>query len=227
MLRLLAATTLAFLPVQLSADELQSRLVAGARATDTTGYAVRQTITASGTGVASKTYVTAYDPRRAPADRWRLVSIDGRAPTEKESEKSRKAKRGPVPTYADLAKWLGAPATRIEGSDGAVIYRYPRLPAGTVKLGSHDASADVAAEVLVNPNGGAPFVDRIRFTSTKAFRMMLVASVRTMAFTTRFHRLADGQVVMADTTSAITGSMMGKSGELRTNLNYTDWQKVR
>lgn len=219
----------ATVPAQARADELQNRLVAGARATDTSGHTFRQTIAVSGIGVdtGGKTYVTSYDPRRGPDDRWRLVSIDGRAPTPKELHKSRKAKRASVPTYADLAKWLGSPAIRTGGPGGTVIYRYPRLPAGTLKLGSHDASANTSAEVLVNPGAGAPYVERIRFSSIKSFRMMLVASVRSMAFVSRYRRLSDGQMVPVDVASTITGSMMGKSGELQTTVSYAEWQKVR
>ncbi|MCP3733442.1 hypothetical protein M9979_00895 [Sphingomonas sp. RP10(2022)] len=227
MFRLLAAAVSVLLPAHAGADELQNRLVAGARATDTSGHAFRQTITATGIGVGNKSYVTAYDPRRAAADRWQLVSIDGRTPTARELEKSRKAKRDAVPAYAELAKWLAAPATRADGANGTVTYHYASLPAGTVKLGSHDASADTAADVVVNTRGGAPYVERVRFTSTRGFRMMLVASVKSMAFVSRYRRLPDGQMAPADMASAITGSMMGKSGELRSTVTFSDWQKVR
>lgn len=232
MLRPLAATLLLTTATAAHADDLQTRLVAGARATDTAAYAFRETITVAGNGPgmdkASKTYVNAYDPRRAPADRWRLLTVDGRAPTEKERAQSRKTKRADTPSYDGIAKWLGAPATRVDGANGAVTYRYPRLPAGTIKLAKHDASADTAAEVQVaGANGPAPYVGQLRFTSTKGFRMMLVASVKSMATTMHFRRLADGAVVPADVQSTIAGSMMGKSGELRTSVSYTDWQKAR
>jgi len=232
MLRLAAAAPLLLVATAAHADDLQQRLVAGARATDTSAYAFRETITVTGNGPgmdkAGKTYVTAYDPRRPLAERWRLVGVDGRAPTAKELEQSRKNKRESVPDYTDLAKWLGTPATRVDGANGAVTYRYPRLPAGTIKLGKHDASADTAAEVQVaGANGASPHVGQIRFTLTKGFRMMLVASVKSMATTMRFRRADGGQVVPADVQSTIAGSMMGKSGDIRTTVNYADWQKVR
>jgi hypothetical protein len=231
MLRPIAAALLALAASPAWADDLQTRLVAGARATDTAGYAFRETITIAGNGPgmdkAGKTYVNAYDPRRAPADRWRLLTVDGRAPTDKELAQSRKTKRDSVPSYDDIAKWLGSPATRVDGA-GAVTYRYARLPAGTIKLGKHDASADTAAEIQVaGASGPAPYVGQLRFTSTKGFRMMLVASVKSMATTMHFRRLVDGAVVPADVRSDIAGSMMGKSGALKTTVSYADWQKVR
>lgn len=231
MLRPLITALLLATATAAHADELQTRLVAGARATDTSGHAFRQTITLAGSGPGMgdkpKVYVVGYDPRRAPADRWRPLTVDGQAPTPKQLNQARKTKRE-VPTYAELAKWLGAPATRLDGANGTVTYRYARLPAGTVKLGKHDASADTAAEVLVTgAAGAAPYVERVRFTSTKGFRMMLVASIKSMAATSRYRRLPDGQVVPADTTMAIAGSMMGKSGEIRTGITYADWQQVR
>jgi hypothetical protein len=229
MLRPLAAT-LFVLAAPAHADELQTRLVAGARATDTSGYAFRQTIVMAGTGVGDKggPRVIGYDPRRAAGDRWRLVSVDGRAPTAKELEGARKRMPDTVPGYADMAKWLGSPATRVDGPGGSVTYRYARLPTGTVKLGKHDASADTAAEVQVSgASGPAPFVERVRFTSTRGFRMMLVASVKSMALVTRFRRLPDGAVVPVAVDSRFAGSLMGKSGEIRTDIAYADWQKVR
>jgi len=232
MLRPLAAALL-LVSTAAHADELQQRLVAGARATDTAGYAFRETIALTGNGPGmgkgGKTYGNAYDPRRAPAERWRQVTVDGRAPTAKEAEQFRKSgTKREVPNYRELARWLGAPATRVDGANGAVTYRYARLPAGTIKLGKHDASADTAAEVqVVGASGASPHVGQIRFTLTKGFRMMLVASVKTMATTMRFRRVEGGQVVPADVQSTIAGSMMGKSGDIRTAVTYADWQKVR
>ncbi|URW75817.1 hypothetical protein M9980_00850 [Sphingomonas donggukensis] len=209
------------------ADELQAQIVAGARATRADAYAFRRTLTIERTGAARKTIVESYDPRRPAGRQWLLASIDGRAPTAKEAADAAKAKRGSTPSYGELAKWIGAPATRSDAGAGYVAYRYASLPKGTIKLGSHDASADTRAEVLVNVQGKAPFVERIRFTSTKGFRMMLVAAVKAMTVTARYRAIADGQFVPEGSASELTGSMMGKDGHMRTTVAYSDMQKVR
>lgn len=222
-----AACAAACLAAPARADPLQDQLVAGARAVRADGLAFRRTLAIDRTGAARKLIVERFDPRRAAADRWALLSVDGRAPTPKELADARKAKRGPVPSYAELAKWIGAPATRTNGAPGYVVYRFARLPAGTVKIGSHDASADVQAEALVNLGGRTPFVERVRLTSTKGFRMMLVASLKTMAVVSRYRLLPDGHPAPADAASDMTGSILGKAGRLQTNATYADVVAVR
>ena len=217
-----------FLPPHAAhADELQSQLLAAAKATRADAYSFRRTLAIERTGAARKIVVEQFDPRRPAADQWLLVSVDGRQPTPKELSQSRKSKREPVPSYAQLAEWIAAPATRSDPSPGLVLYRYARLPAGTLKLGSHDASADTRAEALVNTRGKAPYVERVRLTSTKGFRMMLVASLQSMVVESRYRPLPDGATVPASVTSDIQGSMMGKAGQLKSELIYSDVQRVR
>jgi hypothetical protein len=209
------------------ADALQNQVLAGARATRPDAYAFRRTMTIERTGAARKLVVEQYDPRRPAAERWTLVSVDGRRPTEKELGRSRKVKRGPVSSYGEVAEWFGAPATRIDTAPGYVTYRFSRLPDGTLKFGSHDASPDTQAEAVVNTKGRVPFVERVRLTSTKGFRMMLVASVQSMVVTSRYSQLADGHAVPAEIGSHLTGALMGKSGEIRTAVTFADFEAVR
>lgn len=209
------------------ADALQAEVLAGARAARPEGYAFRRTLTVERTGAARRTIVEQFDPRRPPAERWTLVSMDGRAPGAKELADARKAKRGPVPSYLDVARWFGAPATRVDGPAGYAVYRFARLPKGAVRIGSHDASADTAAEALVNLGGPRPWVERVRMTSTKGFRMMLVASVKSAVITARYRLGADGRPVPADGGSEMTGSVMGKAGRLKTAVAFADVQPVR
>ena len=214
------------LPTAARADELQQRLLAGMQATRADGFAFRQTTAIERTGAARKTLVEQFDPRRAAAERWSLISVDGRAPTEKDLAGWRKIKRERVPSYAENAKWFGTPATRVD-ADGVTTYRFARLPAGTLKIGSHDASADAQAEAVVNMRGRVPFVERVRFVTTKPFRMMLVASVQAITATARYAALPSGAVVPAEVASRTTGSLMGKSGVLTTQTTYADVQPVR
>jgi len=208
------------------ADELQSRLLAGMQAARGTAFAFQQTIVVDTTGQARRTIVERYDPRRPAADRWTLVSIDGKPPSAKGIAKAREGKKKPG-SYGDLADWFGGPAHRVEAPAGYAAYRFDRLPAGELKIGSHDASADTQADVLVNLKGATPFVERVRFTSTKAFRMMLVASVKRIDSTSRYAPVAGIGVVPETVTMTMAGSMMGKSGELKTNVTFGGHQPVR
>lgn len=213
--------------VEAKADELQQQVLAAARATRPDAYGFRRTMAIERTGAPRRVIVEQFDPRRSAGERWSLVSVDGRPPSAKEAEQARKAKRGPTPSYADLAKWFGAPATRVAAAPGYVTYRFARLPKGAIKIGSHDASADVTAEALVNVRGSAPFVERVRLSSTKGFRMMLVASVKSMVLTGRYRLTPEGQPVPAESESDIVGSLVGKSGRLQSAVTFSDYRSVR
>ena len=56
---------------------------------------------------------------------------------------------------------------------------------------------------------------------------MLVASVKSMTVDARYRQLPDGTVVPDDSASVTTGSMMGKSGEMRTRTDYGAVTRVR
>ncbi|MFV0625451.1 hypothetical protein ACBY01_15760 [Sphingomonas sp. ac-8] len=224
---LLLAAAAMFAGPGAEADELQNRVVAAMRTSRPDGFRFQRTVVIDRTGSARTTVVEQYDPGRPSAQRWQLVRVDGRAPTAKESEKSRKAKRGPTPSYAELADWFGAPATRSTATPGYVTYRFATLPAGAVKIGSHDASADTQAEALVNVRAKTPFVERVRFTSTKSFRMMMVASVQSMDVVSRYAMLPTGEIVPASTASTLTGSLFGKSGRIHSTATFGGFQPLR
>jgi hypothetical protein len=209
------------------ADPLQDQLVAAARAEKPAAYRFRRTIASANTGEAQRTFVEQFDPRKPAAEQWTLVSIDGKPPTAKQLASARKAKREPDPGYAGLVDWFGGKATRIEAEPGQVTYHFASLPKGTFKIGSHDASADAQAEVQVNRRGPIPFIERVRIGTDKAFRMMLVASVKSVVVTRNFAMLADGHIVPSGVNSIIAGSMMGKTGEIRTTVTFADYQPAR
>lgn len=209
------------------ADALQDQVLAMARGTRSDLYAFRRTITVERTGTPRKVIVEQYDPRRAGAQAWSLIGVDGHAPTAKDLEDWRKGNHGTVPSYGQIAKWFGGPATRIDGAAGYVTYRFARLPAGVLKLGPHDASADAQAEAVVNTQGKFPYVEKVRLVSTKGFRMMLVAAVHSMATNAHYRVLADGYPVPGDSVSNISGSLFGKEQAMHATASYSDFQKVR
>lgn len=209
------------------ADALQDQVLAAARGTRSDIYAFRRTIAIERTGAARQVFVEQFDPRKPAGQQWTLASVDGHAPAEKDLNGWRKGDRGPVPSYNQIAKWFGGPATRNDGPAGYVTYRFARLPAGALKIGSHDASADTQAEALVNTQGRIPYVERVRLVSTRSFRMMLVASVRSMATSAHYRQQADGVAAPAESTSRIIGSLFGKEQTIQAVATYSDFQKVR
>lgn len=214
-------------PMAARADALQDRVVAAARQVPPTGFAFTQTTRAEQTGSAAKLFVSRYDPAQPVGRRWTLVSIDGAAPTPKQVASAAKRSKDQTPaSYADLAKWFGSAATRVAETPTSVTYRFARLPAGTVKIASHDASADTVADAVVDTSGRVPVVTRIRYVSTTPFRMALVAKVERYVFTSSF-RLLDGVPVPATTEGEMKGSLLGKSGAIVTRTSYSDMRAVR
>lgn len=203
------------------ADPLQDQVLAAMRRVDTSGVGFTATTRVGRTGEAGHQIVTRYDPRAAAAMRWSVVSYDGHPPTAKQrAEVLKAANRGPLPAYSRLARWFGAPAMRVAQGAGSVTYRWARLPAGALKIGSHDASADTVAEAVVDTSGSAPFVRQVRLSSTTAFRMMLVAKVERYVFSSSYALLPDGRPFPSGNDADIAGAMMGKAGTLTTRVRY-------
>jgi hypothetical protein len=208
------------------ADVLQQQVLAAAKAVTARDIAFTQTVHAQRTGKPARDIVQRYDPRRGAAA-WTLVKVDGRAPTAKESADSAKnSGSAPVPSYSRITEWFGAPATRVATARESVTYRFARLPKGVIKMGSHDASADTEAEAVVNTAGRIPFVERVRFFSTKAFRMMMVVKVARFTVISTNRLLPDGLPVPASAVSEFAGSFMGSAQTLKSQIIYSDVQRV-
>lgn len=208
------------------ADPLQDRVLAGMRATDTRDVAFVQTFRSERTGSAASEIVTRHTPGTAPP--WSVLRVDGRAPTAKErTDILKPATREPTPSYARVARWFGSSARRVAEAPGRVTYRFSGLPKGTIRMGSHDASADTIADAVVNTWGPQPYVERVRFTSAKPFRMMLVAKVEQYVLNSSYAPLADGRVFPVATDSEFSGSMLGKSGSLRARSRFTEMRAGR
>lgn len=215
-------------PAAAQADALQDRVVAGARAVPLTAFAFTQTTRIERDGAAPKIFVQRYDPAQPAAQRWTLIGIDGRAPTAKEAASARKtASAGKPPGYGRMAEWFGAPATRIATGPTTATYRFASLPKGVVMIGKHDASADTMAEAVVNTAAATPYIERVRYTSSTAFRMALVVKVEKYDFLDVFRLAPDGRPVPGNTLGTLTGSLLGKAGTLTTRISYSDVRAVR
>lgn len=219
-------TVAATVPGTASADALQQQVLAAAKGVKAGDFAFTQSVRFERTGAPTKQFVQRYDPRRAPA--WTLIRVDDRTPTAKETRDSVKmSARGTVPSYAQIADWFGAPATRIAATPTAVTYRFVNLPKGAIKMGPFDPSANTSVEAVVNTSGRIPFVEHARFTSNKAFRMMMVVKVERFVIDATNRLLPDGRPVSQSATTEFTGSFLGKAQTLRTRTVYSDVQAVR
>jgi hypothetical protein len=227
--RALAAIALLSASSAADADALLDRLLIDARTVDPGDLAWTRTTRTEqrGAGEAKVSVVVErYDPSRPTARRWMLSSIDGRAPTAKEVEEYAQSRsEATVPGYARILKHLGGKLQRDDAS-GHPVYRGSGLPKGAFVANRHDLSAEAKVEAHVAP-GPKPFVERIVLASGKPFRMMLVAKVDRVEGVTRYKLMPDGRPVPAEQVTIMTGSMMGKSGTIRTVSTYSDHRPVQ
>ncbi len=227
-LRLLLLAS-ALVPVSQAAfaDALQQQVLAGAKTVSASDFTFTQTMRFERTGAAAMERVSRYDPRGGGKP-WTLMKIDGKPPTPKQlAQDAKRASRVPPPSYARIAEWFGAPATRVATTPTSVTYRFASLPKGAVKMGSYDASANTSVEAVVNTAGKVPFVERARFTSIAPFRMFVVAKIERFVANSTYRLLPDGRPVPTNVATEFSGSMMGKTGSMTTRANYSDFTPAR
>jgi hypothetical protein len=209
------------------ADALQQQVLAVAKTVTPRDFAFTQTLHAQRTGKPASDVVQRYDPRRG-AGAWTLIKVDGRAPTAKENaDAAKRFAKAQVPSYARISEWFGGPATRTATTPTSVTYRFASLPKGTIKIGSYDASGHTSADAIVNMAGRIPFVERVRFSSNTAFRMMLVAKVERFIVNSTNRLLPDGRPVPASVMTEFAGSFMGSAQTMKIQMTYSDIQGVR
>ena len=225
---LIAVSVMALTAPQVSrADALQQQVTAAAKAVTAGDFAFTQINRFERTGTPAKQFVQRYDPRRG-ASAWTLVKIDDRAPTAKEAaDSAKRSAKAQVPTYARVAEWFGAPATRVATTPTTVTYRFASLPKGVVKMGSHDASANTSVEAVVNTAGKTPYVERARFSSNTPFRMFVVAKVERFTFNSTYRLLPDGRPVNEAVATEFAGSFMGNAQTMKTRTVYSDYAAAR
>lgn len=217
---------LVFAPAAARADALQQQVLAIARSVGPNDFAFTETIRAERTGKPANSSVTRYDPRTAA--KWTLLSTDGKPPTAKQSASSTRFRaKAKVATYARIAEWFGAPATRIAATATHVTYRFAAMPKGALMMGPYDASANTIVEAVVNTAGGVPYVERARFVSKAAFRIMMVVNVESFVVTAAYRLLPDGRPVNDNVSTEFAGSFMGSSQILRTRTSYSDYVAAR
>ena len=222
---LIAAATVA-LPNAACADALQQQVLAAARTVIAADFALTQTTHAERTGTPPRDFVQRYDPRHVPG--WTLLRVDGKPPTPKQIADAAKGPgRAKPPSYARVAEWFGAPATRVAQTPTTVTYRFASLPKGIIKMGSYDASPTTMVEAVVNTAGRVPFVERARFSSNAPFHMFMVVKVDRFVITSTNRLLADGRPVPDTTTTEFAGSFMGNAQTLKTRTTISEVQPLR
>jgi len=225
-MRALVCVLMVAAPATVRADVLQQQVLAIARSVGPNDFAFTEATRAERTGKPASTSTARYDPRTS--NKWTLLAVDGKPPTAKQSASSAKFRaKAKVASYARIAEWFGAAATRVSTTPTHVTYRFAAMPKGALMMGPYDASANTAIEAVVNTAGKFPYVERARFTSKEPFRMMMIVKVESFVVTAAYRLLPDGRPVNDSVVTEFAGSFMGSAQTLRTRTSYSDYIAAR
>ena len=211
-----------------AADALQRRIVEQARTVSPDDFSFTRTArteTIQGAKTEQRTVVERFDPAKPAAQRWTLVTVDGRAPNADElKQHAQEAPKRRVAHYGRIADYLGSGATAATDARGRTVFRFPSLPKDSVVVMGSDISLNAAGEATVDVSGATPFVEQTRFTLTKPARVKLIAKIEKFEASTRYRMMPNGKPVPVEQTSDAHGSMMGKQGRIKSTLTYSDHQ---
>jgi hypothetical protein len=224
------ASSLAAEPAIPGADALKERIIAHARTVTAEDYAYTRTVRTEATEGEKKeesVLVDRWDPAKPLDQRWTLISIDGKPPDADQLKLFRKAlSKRRQPYYGRVAGYFAKPATSGVDARGRTVFRFASLPKESVMVSDADISANATGEVAVDTTGATPFIEEVRFTSTKPTRVKLVAKIDRFEAMTRYRLMPDGKPVPIESSSEMVGSMLGQQGRIRTKVVYTDHRAV-
>lgn len=212
------------------ADALKERIIAHARTVTAEDYAYTRTVRTEaieGKKKEESVLVDRWDPAKPPDQRWTLISIDGKPPDADQLKLFRKAlEMRRQADHGRVAGYFAKPAISSVGARGRTVYRFASLPKESVMVADADISANATGEVVVDSSGATPFIEEVRFNSTKPTRVKLVAKIERFETMTRYRLMPDGKPVPLESTSEMVGSMLGQEGRVRTKVAYTDHRAV-
>ncbi len=220
-----------FLQVPLGAADLESvkeQIIAHARTVTAEDYAYTRMVRSEsfeGAKKEEKITVERWDPTQVFEQRWKLISINGQTPTEGQSQNYRKdSPKRRAAYYGRVAGYFDKPATNGVDEKGRNVFRFASLPKDSVMVNDTDLSGNSSAELLVNSSGAVPFVEEVRFRSTKPTRVKLVAKIERFETTTHYRLMQNGKPVPSELVSEMSGSMLGAEGRIITKITYSDFR---
>lgn len=212
---------------QNKSDELKQRILAQAQTVSPDDYGFTRTIRSDQTQegkTEKRVTVEKFDPAKSGDARWTLVSVDGAPPSADALTKFRDgfAKRR-VPGYSRLAAWFGSPASASTDSRGRTVFHFAALPKGVTLVLDTDVSHNATADATVSEANGVPFVEQVHIT-VKPMRIKLIAKLERYESTSRYRMGPEGKPLVMESTSDLSGSGMGQTGQVHNVTTYTEYR---
>lgn len=213
-----------------NADALKERIIAHARTVTPEDYAYTRTIrseSTEGNKTEERVVIDRWDPAKPQDQRWTLVSINGQPPsTDQLKNYAKETPKRRTVYYGRVAEYFGNPASSATDAQGRTVFKLASLPKETVVVSGSDISANATGELALATSGGTPFIDEVRFVSTKPTRVKLVALIERFEAVNRYKMMPNGKPAPVESSSEMNGSMMGKQGIIRTKVTYSDHRAV-
>lgn len=211
-------------------DELKQRILAQAQGISADDYCFTRTVRSQQTSngkTEQKVVVEKFDPSKPAANRWALVTVDGAAPSPEavRTFQTEASKRRIVPGYSRLAGYFGAPASVSTDSKDRTVFHFADLPKDTVKVMDTDVSENATVDASVGEANGVPFVEQVR-TTLKPMRLKLLFKLDRFESTARYRLGPEGKPLLMEQVSDMSGSGMGKEGQVHTAATYGDYKAV-
>jgi hypothetical protein len=210
-----------------SSDAVKQRIVAQAQSLTADSYAFTRTVRTeqiTGGKTEQEVAVERFDPVKPAEARWTLVSINGAPPSVEALRAFQKnAAKRRVPGYYRLAVYFGSPSIASTDAQGRKVFRFTALPKDAVIVLDTDVSQNATAEATVSEANGVPFVEEVRIT-LKPMRIKLLVKIDRFESMMCFRIGPEGKPLLTEQTSDTSGSAMGKQGQVRTQIAYTDYR---
>lgn len=155
-----------------------------------------------------------FNPRAPRGKQWTLVSVNGRPPTGKEiSEHRKRVTSYPVPGFYLLRAILAGEPTRTVDARGRSVYRWEKLPPGSLPTPGPDVSERLAAEATLETVAGRPVFTRVRIYAPQPFPIMAVARMKAFDLMSVYQLGEGGKTVLVAQTSKTDVSAPFGQGE--------------
>jgi hypothetical protein len=220
---LLAAALFLAAPAAVQADPVLQAILAQSAQAPVVGF--ERTVRAELRADPAKepaTVVERFVPETATSGRWTLVSVDGRKPTEKEQEATRKANEaGVIPGFHRLHKLFAMPPTRRSAAGDKTVYHWASLPPGAVVTPGGDISGKLSAEATVETLGGKPMISLVRIFAGQPFKIRGVATMNAFSVVSHYRPGAGGLPFLTSQTSASdVKAPFGMGGKRRNEISF-------